>query len=293
MGSSCISAEQIDMADITKAIIPVAGMGTRFLPLSKVTPKEFFPLVGKPLIQYAVEEAKASGVKEIIFVVNSNKKTLTDYFKRSPKLERVLQDGGKDDLLEQLKSIEKLVEGMTFSFVTQREQAGDGHAVLQAKRLVGNEPCFMIYPDDVIEAKTPALAQIAQVFRTSEKPVISLFTVSKERLPTLGVVEPERIARKLHKVRKIVEKPAPDAIPSDLAVVGRHVLTSDVFAYLKKAKPNKRGEISLTEALGEMVKDGKIIYGYEVEGRWWDCGTMPSWLKSQLYFTLTSPEYGP
>ena len=280
------------MAEIRKAIIPVAGLGTRFLPLSKVVPKEFFPLVGKPLIQYAIEEAKASGVEEIIFVVNSNKKILTDYFKKSPKLEKILQEANKEDLLEELKTIDKLSAGMTFSFVTQREQAGDGHAVLQAKRLIGNEPCFMLYPDDIIEAPTPALSQIAQVFRTSEKPVISLVHVEEERLPTLGVVNSEKIARRLHKVKDIVEKPAPNEIPSDLAVVGRHVLTPEVFTYLKKARPNKRGEVSLTEALGEMVKDGKVVYGYEIEGRWWDCGSVEGWLKSQLYFALNHSENG-
>ncbi len=279
------------MIEITKAIIPLAGLATRHFPLSKVLPKEFFPLGDKPLLHYVVKEAKEAGAKEIILVVNANKKIATDYFKKAPQLEKALEEKKQEDLLESLSEIEKLASGLTFSYVLEKP-LGDGHAVLQARKLVGDEPCFVLYPDDVIESQTPCAAQLAQVFRTSEKPVLGLFELPAEKLSSYGVVVPEKIASRLYKIKSIVEKPAPNALPSHLAVIGRSIITSEVFDYLKKARPNKKGEISLTETFGQMVKDGKIIYGHQCEGRWWECGNKEDWLKSFVYFAAKHPQFG-
>jgi len=254
------------MSEIKKAIIPLAGLSTRHVPLSKILPKEFLPLGDKPLIQYILEEVKASGVEEVVFVVGSNKKMIADYFKKSPQLEKALEERQQDALLENLKEIEKLAHGISFSYVVDKP-LGDGHAVLQARKLIGEDPCFVLFCDDIIEAKVPCSVQLAQVFRTSEKPVVGLFQVPREKLSSYGIVEGEKIASRLYKIKKIVEKPSIESAPSSFAIVGRYVLTAEVFEYLKKAKPNKKGEVSLTETFGQMVKDGKIIYGYECEDR--------------------------
>ncbi len=279
------------MIEITKAIIPLAGLAARHFPLSKVLPKEFFPLADKPLLHYVVQEAKEAGVKEIILVVNANKKIAIDYFKRMPQLEKALEEKKQEDLLESLAEVEKLAGGLTFSYISDKP-LGDGHAVLQARKLVGEEPCFVLYPDDVIESETPCTNQLVQIFRTSEKPVIALFELPAEKLSSYGVVAPEKIARRLYKIKSIVEKPPKNALASHLAIMGRSIITSEVFEYLKKARPNKRGEISLTEAFSQMVKDGKMIYGYECEGKWWECGNKEDWLKSFVYFAATHPQFG-
>jgi UTP--glucose-1-phosphate uridylyltransferase len=279
------------MPEITKAVIPLAGMATRHLPLSKVVPKEFLPLGDKPLIQYILEEVKASGVKEVIFVVNANKKIVSDYFKKSPQLEKILEEKKQEDLLQALSEAEGLASGITFSYVSDKP-LGDGHAVLQARKLVGEEPCFVIYADDIIEAKDPCASQLAQVFRTAGRPIVGLFEVPREKVSSYGVVMPEKIANRLYKIKGIVEKPAPEAASWRLVITGRSIITPEVFDYLKKARPNKKGEISLTETFGQMVKDGKIIYGYECEGRWWECGNKEGWLKSSVYFAANHPKFG-
>lgn len=281
------------MGEVTKAIIPLGGMGTRFLPLSRIVPKEFFPLVGKPLLQYVVEELRDSGLKEIVFVTSlQNKKSVGEYFKNDPKLEKVLEEQKKQELLDSMKNVVKLSEEISFSFVQQALPLGDGHAILQAQKLIGDSPCVVVYPDDIMESQVPVTLQLAKVFKTSERPVLALYRMPKEKLVSYGVVECEKIASKLYKVKKIVEKPSGEAIPSDFAIVGRRIITSEVFLYLKKAKPNKKGEIVLSEALGEMVQDGKIVYGCEIEGRWWECGDKRSYLFSSIAFALKDPVFG-
>lgn len=279
------------MPEVTKAVIPLAGMATRHLPLSKVVPKEFLPLGDKPLIHYILEEVRASGVKEVIFVVNANKKIVADYFKKSPQLEKILQEKKQEDLVESLSEPEALASGVTFSYVSDKP-LGDGHAVLQARKLVGEEPCFVIYADDIIEARDPCASQLAQVFRTAGKPIVGLFEVPREKLFSYGVVVPEKIASRLYKIKGIVEKPVPEAASSRLVITGRSIITPEVFDYLKKAKPNKKGEISLTETFGQMVKDGKIVYGYQCEGRWWECGNKEDWIKSFVHVAANHPKFG-
>jgi len=281
------------MGEVKKAIILVAGLATRFLPLSKAVSKEFLPLADKPTLQYLLEEALASGITELIFVVSPGKKTaILNYFKKSPKLEKNLKERKKEEILTELKTTEKLGQSFAFSFVTQKEPLGDGHAILQAKKLAENQACAVFFVDDIIASRTPCLSQLGQIYKTCKKPVIALKKVPQERLSQYGIAETEKIASRLHKVKKIVEKPLPESAPSDLAVVGRYIITPEVFQYIKGLKPDKRGEIILANALEKMIRDDKIVYGYEVEGDWLECGNKNLWLKSNMYFSLKHPEFG-
>lgn len=279
--------------EIKKAIIPIAGLATRFLPLSKVVPKEFWPLVAKPMIQYILEEAKNSGIREIIFVIRSENKKIFDYLKPSPYIKKILKERKKINILEELKELEEFFKGISFFWVLQKKPLGDGHAILQAAREVGEEPAACLFPDDIVDSETPCLLQLAKVFKTCQKPVISLYRMPKEKLSWYGIVEVEKIANRLFKIKRIVEKPDPEIAPSDLSICGKYILTPEVFDYLKKAKPGPRGEIILAEVLEKMLKDGKIIYGYEFEGRWLECGNKMEWLKSHLYLSLKDPKFGP
>jgi len=283
------------MEKIKKAVILTAGLGTRFLPLSKVVPKELWPVVDKPMIQYTIEEAKASGINEIIFVISPETKSVLDYFKKSPKIEKILKSRKKDHLLAELKNLEELCKDLSFSYVFQRKPLGDGHAILQAEKIVGKEPCFVLYPDDIVKSKVPSILQLIQVFKTAQKPIMALSQLPQEELPSYGVVAGEKIASRLYKIKKIVEKPLIKEAPSNLAIVGKRIITEEVFDYLKKARPSqregKRGEICLTSTLAEMVKDGIMVYGYEIEGKWLECGDKDKWIKSFLYLASKEKKY--
>lgn len=276
---------------INKAIILIAGMGTRFLPLSKAVPKELIPLVDKPMVQYLLEEAMHSGVKEVVFVISPGKKEVAEYFKKSPKLEKILKDKKKDSLLERVQHLEEIAKNISFSFVVQKEPLGDGHAILQAKKLI-QEPCGIFFTDDIVDAKTPCLSQLIQVFRTSKKPMVALKKLPKERISHYGVADVEKIASRVYKIKNIVEKPSQENAPSDLAVIGRYIITPEVFDYLKRQEPNQKGEIILADTFESMIKDGKMIYGHEIEGQWLECGDIYRWLESTLYFSLKHPKYG-
>lgn len=281
------------MAEVKTAIIPVAGLGTRFLPLSKVIPKELWPLVDIPVIQYIIAEAKESGIRQIIFVLKPENKIILDYLKPVPKIEKVLKERKKGSILAELKNLEGLFNGISFSYVLQKKPLGDGHAVLQAAKMAGSEPVACLWADDVVEAKTPCLSQLTKIFKTCQKPVLALCRLPKEKLSLYGVAGVERIASRLYKVKNIVEKPSPEAAPSALAIVGKYIITPEVFEYLKRAKPGERREIILAEVLNRMLKDGKVIYGYEFEGKWLECGNKLEWLKSHLYLSLKHPRFGP
>ncbi|MBI2449947.1 MAG: UTP--glucose-1-phosphate uridylyltransferase [Candidatus Nealsonbacteria bacterium] len=277
---------------IKKAIIPIAGLGTRLLPLSKAVPKEFLPLADKSTIQYLLEEALASGIEEVVFVVSAGKqREISSYFNPSQKLEKFLQDKKKDDILTELNQLKDLSKNITFSFATQKEPLGDGHAILQARKY-SDEPCGVFFADDVVDSKIPCLTQLLEVFQTCQKPIIALKKISKEKLPHYGVVGVEKIASRLYKIKKIVEKPAIDSAPSNLAIVGRYVITPEVFEFLKKTQRNEKGEIILAQAFERMIQAGKTIYGYEIDGEWLECGDKLRWLKSNLYFSLHHPSYG-
>lgn len=277
---------------IKKAIIPIGGLGTRFLPLSKVVPKEFLPLVDKPAIQYIIEEAKASGIKEIIFITRPKSKEILEYFEENPKLEKFLKAKKRAHLLRELQKIKELAKNISFSLVSQKEPLGDGHAVLQAKKIIRKDPFGVFFSDDIIDSKTPCLLQLTNIFRTSQAPIIGLKKVADEKIPSYGIVGAEKISSHLYKIKKIIEKPDRDSAPSNLAIVGRYILTPEVFDFLEKALPNQRKEVILADALRNMLDSGKMIYGYEFEGKWLECGTKLSWLESNSYLSLKHPEFG-
>jgi len=280
---------------VTKAIIPIAGLGTRFLPLSKVLPKEFFPLIDKPAIQYIIDEAKNSGIKEIIFVNRPEKKEIERYFARyatnSPELEEILQERGKTELLQELADLEQEAKQIAFSFVSQREQLGDGHAVLQAKHASNNEPCLVLFGDDIVDSKIPCSQQLINVFNKYQKPVIALARLPKEKLSSYAVVRVKKIGPRLYRIEGIQEKPAPGQAPSDLAVVGKYVIDAQVFDFLENTPSLAQGEIRLSGAFDEMIKRGLVIYGYEFEGKWLECGNKISYLKSNIYLSLKDPRF--
>lgn len=282
----------LKMTQVKKAIVLIAGLGTRFLPLSKVLPKELWPLVDKPVIQYIVEEAVSSGIKEIIFVVGpGNKKTLDYFNKRIPEIEEVLKIRKKNHLLREIKNLEKISQKISFSSVVQRKPLGASQAVLLAKKLIKNEPCAVLYSDDVVESKIPCLFQLIKVFEKYQKPVVALYQIPKEKFHLYGIVEAEKIDKNLYKIKRIVEKPSIKEAPSDLAVVGKYIITPEVFEHLKKASFDLKKDLSLSQSLGEMAEAGKEIYGYQFEGKWLECGNKLAYLKSNLYLSLKHPQF--
>ncbi len=281
-----------EVPPIKRAIIPVAGLGTRFLPLSLVLGKEFFPLADKPVIQHIFEEVKNSGIKEIVFVVSPKQKMIMNYFKTAPELEKLLIKRKKDKILAELKEFEALFEDVSISFVTQKQPLGDGHALLQAQKMIGDEPVAVSFGDDVVHSQEPALAQLMNIFKTTNAPVVALKSLPREMVPAYGNVEVEKISNNLYKIKKIVEKPTPDQIKSNLVIVGKYVLTPQVFGYLKKAEPSDKGEIILGEVFSKMLDDGMPIYGYDLKGEWLECGDKLKWMKSFMYMSLKDPVFG-
>jgi len=280
-----------EQTEIKKAIIPVAGLGTRFLPLSKVLSKEFFPLVDKPAIQYIVQEIKDSGIEEIIFIISKHQKSILNYFKKAPELEKILKKRGKEEILKELHAFQDAFSGMKMTFVIQEEPKGDGHAILQAAKYIKNEPVANSFGDDIMYSDMPALGQLMNIYKTCNAPVLGLKRLPREKIPAYGSVQVEKISNNLYKIKKIIEKPQPNEIMSDLVVMGRHILTPEVFEYLKKAKPGKKGEIILAEVLAKMLDEGKQIYGYELSGEWLECGDKLKWIKSFFYLALKDPKY--
>ncbi|MEK7664905.1 MAG: sugar phosphate nucleotidyltransferase [Patescibacteria group bacterium] len=277
--------------EIKKAIIPIAGLATRFLPLSKFLSKEFFPLVDKPMIQYIVEEMKKSGISEIVFVASPKQKMILNYFKESEDIEKILISRKKEAILKELETFKEIFKGISFSFAIQKNPLGDGHAILQAGKIIGGEPVAVSFGDDIVDSEVPAILQLINVFKTCLTPVIALKQMPKEKICAYGSVEVEKIANHLYKIKKIVEKPEPAEIPSNLVIVGKYILTPEVFDYLKKAEPSKKGEIILAEVFDKMLSDGKTIYGYELKGEWLECGDKLKWLKSFFYFALKDPRF--
>ncbi len=284
--------QKSDNSEVSKVILPIAGLGTRFLPLSKVLPKELFPLVDKPTVHYLVEEAKKSGISQIVFVLNSSKKAVLNYFKKSEEIEKILKKRKKDNLLRELKLFEESIKDISISLAAQKKPLGDGHAILQAAKFIGQEAVGVLFGDDIVDGDEPALLQLIKIFKTCQCPVIALKKLPKEKIPSYGVVAVEKIANRLYKIKKIIEKPEPSQAPSDLGICGKYILTPEVFNYLRKAVPSKKGEIILAEVLDKMLQDGKMIYGYEFKGNWLECGNKLEWLKSFFYFSLKDPRFG-
>lgn len=282
--------------EIKKIIIPIAGLGTRFLPLSKVLPKEFWPLIDKPIIQYIVEEAGNSGIKEIIFVNRPKKKEVREYFekylKKSPELEEILKMKKKNDLLIELKNLKKISKSLVFHYLFQQKPLGASHAVLQAKSMIKKEPCAVSWADDVIESKIPCLLQLIKIFQKYQKPVMALYRIPKESFHFYGMVEVEKIANRLFKIKRVVEKPLVGEAPSNLAVVGKFVITPEVFDWLENIPFSVKSDIPLSETLGQMAEAGEEVLGYEFKGKWLECGNKLAYLKSNLYLSLKHPQFG-
>lgn len=265
------------------AVLPLAGLGTRFLPLSKAVPKELWPLLNRPMVEYVVEEAMASGAKKIILVLSPDKKAIFDYFRPAPTVVKILKEREKTNILQELRRHDKKWQGIEMCVVWQKRPMGDGHAVLQARSLLGKKPIMVSFGDDIIISETPALAQLTKVFKKFGRPVLALKRVAKERTGSYGVLKVKKIGFRLYQLLKMVEKPSPEQAPSNLVWPGKCILTNEVLEYLSRAKPVFRGEIILAETFEKMLKAGIIIYGYELEGKWLECGNISNWLKSNIF----------
>src|SRR5438094_2625155 len=271
---------------VRKAVFPAAGLGTRFLPATKAQPKEMLPLVDKPIIQYGVEEALASGVDNIILVTGRGKNAIEDHFDVSVELETFLESRGKTDLLNEIRKISNLIN---VSYVRQGEPLGLGHAVLVTRTLVGNEPFAVILADDVIDATPPALRQMIQVFEELDGPVLAIEEVPPEDVSAYGVIDAEEMRPGVYRIRDLVKKPPREEAPSNLAIIGRYVLTPDIFPALEETANDRSGEIQLTNGLRELLKQ-RPIYACEVKGVRHDTGNKLGFLKAVVYFALRRPD---
>ena len=274
---------------VRKAVFPAAGLGTRFLPATKAQPKEMLPLVDKPIIQYGVEEAVASGVSNIILVTGRGKNAIEDHFDVSVELETFLEARGKRAQLEEVRKISNMIN---FAYVRQGEPLGLGHAVLVARDIVGDEPFAVILGDDVIDAEPPAIKQMIDVFSRVGGPVLAVERVPRESISNYGVIAPvsDKVAADgVYQVRDLVEKPPQHEAPSDLAIIGRYILTPDIFPALAATKSDRTGEIQLTNGLRELIKS-RPIFAYEVKGVRHDTGNKIGYLKAMVYFALKRPD---
>ncbi len=276
-------------SSIRKAVIPAAGLGTRFLPATKASPKEMLPLVDKPLIQYAVEEAVASGITDILVVTGRGKRAIEDHFDRSFELEETLRGNGKAKILKDLRRISDLAN---FCYVRQPEALGLGHAVLCAQHLVGNEPFAVILGDEVIDAPVPGLAQLIRVYEPGTGAVIGVQKVQRSEVHQYGIIALRRVGPGLFRVTDLVEKPKAKAAPSQYAVIGRYVLSPEIFRILRRTPPGKNGEIQLTDALRELGRRAPI-YALEIQGARYDAGDKLGFLKATVDLALKSPTLGP
>jgi len=271
---------------IKKAIIPVAGMGTRFLPATKAQPKEMLSLVDKPVIQYIVEEAVAAGIEQVIFITSQTKRALEDHFDTNFELETRLKEKGKTKVLEQVQSVSKLAK---FVYIRQMEPRGDGHAILHAKDLVGDEPVAVLFGDDLVDHDVPCIKQLMNIYEKYRDPVIALNRIPKKNISQYGVIGGKDMGDRTHEITSFVEKPAPEEAPSDLAVIGKYIITPEVFEELEKEPAGKGGEIRLADAFINLLKR-RSIYGYEFEGTRYDCGNKREFLKAQIDFGLRHDE---
>jgi UTP--glucose-1-phosphate uridylyltransferase len=271
---------------VRKAVFPAAGLGTRFLPATKSSPKEMLPLVDKPLIQYVVEEAVASGIESIVIVTGRGKTTIEDHFDVSFELERLLEERGKTDLLKQMRTISEMAR---ISYVRQREALGLGHAVLQAKDSVGNEPFAVLLSDDIIDSATPALQQLLDVYEKYDAPVVAVFEVEGEAISRFGVVDGEAVELGVYRIKDMVEKPELVDAPSNLAIIGRYVLTPDIFAELEQTQPGAIGEIQITDAMRSLLKR-RPFYAVRFEGKRYDAGDKLGFLEATVELALKHSE---
>jgi UTP--glucose-1-phosphate uridylyltransferase len=273
---------------IRKAVFPVAGLGTRFLPATKASPKEMLPIVDKPLIQYAVQEAISAGAEELVFITGRSKNSIMDHFDKAYELETELAQKGKNDLLKIVQDV--LPSGITCIFIRQPEALGLGHAVLCARPAVGDEDFAVILADDLIDGqRRPCLAQMQRVYQEYGASVIAVEQVERDQVSSYGVVEVQSISEGLGEIRRIVEKPKPEDAPSNLAVVGRYILTPRIFKLLERIGRGQGGEIQLTDAIGQLIQEQTVL-AYEFEGIRYDCGSKLGYLKANVEYALRHPE---
>ena len=273
---------------VTKAIFPVAGLGTRFLPATKSIPKEIMTLVDRPLIQYAIDEARAAGIKEFIFVTARGKSALEDYFDHSPELENTLRKKGNLDMLEELKSTN--MDSGAIAYIRQHKALGLGHAVWCARRLVGNEPFAVILPDDVIAAEKPCLQQMVEAHAETGGCMVAAMEVPQDKASSYGVLDIKEDMGDMVSVKGMVEKPPADKAPSNLAVIGRYILTPKVMQNLNRIKSGSGGEIQLTDAIAEEIAQGRDVFGYRFRGQRFDCGSKAGFLQATVAFGLAREE---
>ncbi|KAF1024059.1 MAG: UTP--glucose-1-phosphate uridylyltransferase [Paracidovorax wautersii] len=274
---------------LTKAVFPVAGLGTRFLPATKAQPKEMLPVVDKPLIQYAVEEAYAAGIRHMIFVNGRNKRAIEDHFDTAFELEHELEAAGKKELLALVHSL--MPEDMVCSYVRQPHMLGLGHAVLCARHLVGDDPFAVLLADDLMIGETAITAQLAEQFNELQSSILAVQEVPLEQVKRYGIVAGDAAGDRLTKVSHIVEKPSPDKAPSRIGVAGRYVLTPAIFELIARQKSGVGGEIQLTDAIAELIKQ-ESVYAYQYQGKRYDCGSKEGFLEATVELALQHPQVG-
>ncbi len=276
-------------AKLRKAVFPVAGFGSRFLPVTKASPKEMLPIVDKPLIQYAVEEAAAAGITDMVFVTGRNKRAIEDHFDKAYELETELERKGKDALLEQVRSV--LPEGVRCIYIRQPEPLGLGHAVLCAQAVIGDDPFAVLLADDLIYSKPPAMTRMAQVFEREGASLLGVEEVPRDQTQSYGIVTIDRMNGDLARIHSIVEKPRPAEAPSNLAVIGRYVLTPRIFDLLAALTPGAGGEIQLTDAISGLLLHERVL-AVRLPGQRFDCGSKLGYLEATVAYGLRHPEIG-
>ena len=274
---------------VRKAVFPAAGLGTRFLPATKASPKEMLPLVDKPLIQYVVEEAVASGIESIVIVTGRGKTAIEDHFDVSFELEKLLEERGKQAELKAMRAISEMAR---VSYVRQREALGLGHAILQARDLVGDEPFAVMLSDDIIDSETPALKQLLDVYEKYDAPVVAVFQVEGEAISRFGVIDGEEVEAGVYKIKDMVEKPPFAEAPSDLAIIGRYVLTPDIFDEIEKTRPGAIGEIQITDAMRSLLKK-RPFYAIRFKGTRYDAGDKLGFLIATIELALKHEDLAP
>jgi UTP--glucose-1-phosphate uridylyltransferase len=277
------------MRKLRKAVFPVAGLGSRFLPVTKASPKEMLPIVDKPLIQYAVEEAAAAGITEMIFVTGRNKRAIEDHFDKAYELETELERKNKDQLLSMVKSV--LPEGVRCIYIRQAEPLGLGHAVLVAQPVVGDDPFAVILADDLMDSQPPAIARMAEIFARENASLLGVEEVPRDQTQSYGIVTIDKMHDDTARIHSIVEKPRPADAPSNLAVIGRYVLTNKVFELLSQVTPGAGGEIQLTDAISKLLSNERVL-AVRLPGRRFDCGSKLGYLQATVEYGLRHPEVG-
>ena len=274
---------------IRKAVFPAAGLGTRFLPATKASPKEMLPLVDKPLIQYGVEEAVASGIESILIITGRDKAAIEDHFDISFELEQVLKERGKTDAFNMVRAISEIAK---ITYIRQKQALGLGHALFQAKDFVGNEPFAVMLPDDIMDSETPALKQLIDVYEKYQAPVIATMEIEGEAISRFGVIDAEEVEPNVYKIKTVVEKPKYEDAPSNMAVIGRYVFTPELFDALEKTEPGAGGEIQVADGMRTLLEQGRPYYAVKLEGTRHDAGDKLGFLIATVEYALKREDLG-